>query len=231
MRFLVFWFESKELIRFFFFTAMISILSRKTIYSPANLIRFISTVKRVIPKPSGPAKDEAIPHSIITVVDSVTNTLLPPISLSSFLSGLDRSRYSLLLVDGNHEPVICKVIDKKAEYAKAQAKKVAGKAGVMSLEGGVRVKAVAGPPKEIQLSFAVQSNDLGHKLTKAKDLLAKGNRLTIILAHKKGQDIITKQNRAALIQNIIDQLSSNAKLIKTPIDKGESVMLEFKRLE
>lgn len=193
--------------------------------------RWASTAPRarVIEK-SSLIKDEEIPHRTVVLVDPTSNVLQQPKLLNDILASLDRTKFSLLLVDPNHDPPICKLLDKKAEYAKAQAKKAAKK-DAPSLAPGTPVKAKAGPPREVQVTWGVTEHDLGHKLAKAKQFLDKGSRVTVVIAVKKGSEAIGAQAKSKVIDHVKTALAEHGTLANSPSNKGALTMLEFKRLE
>ena len=200
-----------------------------------RLVRYASAIpKRLAPTPSTQLKDEFIPFKLLQLVDPVTNVLRAPASLSSILASLDRSQFSLLLVDPAHDPPIVKIIDKKAEYTKIQQKKQATKAAAVAVANGTstaKLKAPSGPPREVQLTWGVSAHDLGHKLGKAKELLDKGNRVSVIISNKKGAEVLGAQARAGVIDNVKKAMEGHGLLIKSPENKGAQVILEFKRLD
>lgn len=194
-----------------------------------------SLIKKPVPR-STKLIDELIPHPIITLVDPTTSSLLPPSSLKDILISLDRSRFSILLVDPSHSPPICRIQDKKADYQKAQAKKVTQKnaaAEGASTTAAPPTKNLAGPPKEVQLTWGVAPNDLVHKLKKAKELLGKGNRVTVVLSNKKGSsEKSDPKSRDEVIKGIRDALEGGevgAKLRRPVENKGSQVLMEFGR--
>lgn len=171
--------------------------------------------------------DEAIPHPLITLVDPISSSLTPPTSLADLLIALDRTRFSILLVDPSHDPPICKILDKKAQYAKAQSKKAKDAAPPAA---GTPVKNVAGPPKEVHLTWGVTAHDLSHKLAKAKELLEKGHRVVVVIANKKGADGVDGNKKDEVIQGVQTALEGFGKLRKEPENKGGQVLLEFNQV-
>lgn len=75
---------------------------------------------------------------------------------------------------------ICKLVDKKADFDRQRAAKRKTK------EKGATASPGAGGTKEIQLTWGVSSNDLSHKLSKARSQLLKGSRVAIVITTKKG---------------------------------------------
>jgi translation initiation factor IF-3 len=200
-----------------------------------NLSRRASTAppKKALNK-STQLKDEDIPHRIITLVDPASSSLLPPAALTDILLSLDRTRFSILLVDPAHDPPICKILDKKALYTAAKNKAVAKKLAASTAPSpssptAAPPKAPAGPPKEVHLTWGVTAHDLGHKLAKAKEFLAKGARVTVVLKDKKGAEAVGQQERKEVLEGVERALEGIGKLKKKPENKGGMVMMEFTR--
>ena len=183
---------------------------------------------------SSQIKDELIPHKTITLVDPATNALLPAAQLADILIALDRTRFSILLVDPAHDPPLCKILDKKAAYTKAVEKKEkdsAAAAAAAAAGGPLTGAAAGGPAKEVHITWGVTSHDLSHKLGKAKELLGKGHRLTVVINDKKGVAAVAPRARAEVIKGVENALAEVAKLKKHPTNKGPSVYMEFQAIQ
>lgn len=186
---------------------------------PLLLSRTASNAPKAKPlKQSIALVDEAIPYPTITLVDPSTSSLLPPAQLGDILLQLDRSRFSIVLVDGKKEVPVCRIVDKKAEYEKAASKKAAARAASAEAEGAgdkqPTAKAKAGPPKEVHLSWGVTAHDLSHKLGRARDFLAKGSKVVVVLKDKKGV------SKAA--QEVQQQVRKDIKRLLEESGEGES---------
>jgi len=96
-------------------------------------------------------RDEDIPHKLVVLVDPTTKSLLPPSTLSSLLSALDRTRYSIQLVDPSNDPPICRILDKKEAYQKAKDKKVKD-----AERAATQVANAGGEVKEVHLTWGGQ---------------------------------------------------------------------------
>ncbi|KAK4049006.1 hypothetical protein OIV83_004367 [Microbotryomycetes sp. JL201] len=167
-------------------------------------------------------KDEQIPYQQVVLVDPETSGLMAPASLRSILAALDRTRFSILLVDGQHDPPICKILDKKQQYEQQRAKDKAKKQAA-NAPGATG----SGQAKEVQLTWSTTLHDLGHKLNKAKDMLAKGSRVTVIIKDKKGAERPTQQAKTQLFANVEQTLQDHGQLKKRPEYKGGQCMMEF----
>ncbi|KAM0787427.1 hypothetical protein ACM66B_003509 [Microbotryomycetes sp. NB124-2] len=171
-------------------------------------------------------KDERIPYKQVVLVDPETSSLMQPASLLSILGALDRTRFSILLVDAQHDPPICKILDKKQQYEQQRAKDKAKKQQAASGGSGAGGTGAA-TAKEVQLTWSTTLHDLGHKLNKAKDMLAKGSRVVVIFKDKKGAERPTQQARQDMFRNVEQALQENGQLKKKPEFKGGQCLMEF----
>jgi translation initiation factor IF-3 len=142
--------------------------------------------------------DEEIPARRIQLVDPETDSLQPPERLRDVLSTLDRKGFRVVCVtqppggDWKEEWIpVCKIEDKKAAYeAEKEKKKI--KQQKMAAEG----------TKTLELNWAIDANDLGHRMKRMQDFLAQGKKVEIILARKKGGRRATPDECEELLQKI-----------------------------
>ncbi|KAF8854717.1 hypothetical protein BDZ45DRAFT_627397 [Acephala macrosclerotiorum] len=130
-----------------------------------------------------PRDDEIKSWSVQLVTED--GKLQEPRSTMAILDSLDRKKDSLVVVKEGEPgvPPICKIMNKltmrEAEKARRKAEK----------KGGVTVKTM-------ELNWAIDGNDLGHRLTKLKEFLGKGQRVEVLLASKrkgKGRKATTEE--------------------------------------
>ncbi|CAD0105753.1 unnamed protein product [Aureobasidium uvarum] len=165
---------------------------------------FHSTPLRNVPKtPRVPEKrkhlwDEEIPARRIQLVDPVTDSLQPPTRLRDLLSTIDRKAFRIICVTapptGNWAEEwipVCKLEDKKAAYEAEKEKK--------KLK---QQKTAAEGTKTLELNWAIDANDLGHRMKRMQDFLALGKKVEIILARKKGGRRATPEECEDLLQKI-----------------------------
>ncbi|KAH7912455.1 hypothetical protein BJ138DRAFT_988650, partial [Hygrophoropsis aurantiaca] len=119
-----------------------------------------------------------IPHRYVRVVNSETDKLEPMTSLKSLLDSLDKKVWIVELVSEKPEPVV-KVVDRMESLRKFKEMQRAHRAAVKA----------SSAHKEIQMTWGVDVGDLTHKLSKARAELEKGNRVDIVIAPKKGQQL------------------------------------------
>jgi len=111
-------------------------------------------------------------------------------SVYDILRSIDRKTQSLVTVvpasDGI--PPICKIMDKKSlrDQEKAQRKS----------------KTSAPTVKTVELNWAVDKNDLAHRLKKIKEFLGKGYKVEVVLAGKKKGRKATEEEARDLVKKI-----------------------------
>lgn len=137
-------------------------------------------------------RDDEIEARSVSVVDQ-DGKLHDPRSTTRVLASFDRKTHSLVtVVEGEPGvPPICKIMEKKvlrdAEKAqdKARRKAASGKIG-----------------KTIELNWAIDNNDLGHRLKKMRDFLEKGYKVEVVLAKKRKGKVMGTEECEALIKRV-----------------------------
>ncbi|KAI9750700.1 MAG: hypothetical protein M4579_006348 [Chaenotheca gracillima] len=166
-----------------------------------------------------PPRNEEIQNRMVAVVDN-ENHLKEPQLLREVLAGLDRSTQVLLQVaqTSPDEPPICKIMDKKtlqeSERAKAKPKKPQTST------------------KELEINWAIDQNDLGHRLDRLQQFLEKGMKVEILLANRRRKRKATveeAQNTLKMIRERVEECS--AKESKPPDGKilGEYLLVIEKK--
>lgn len=88
------------------------------------------------------------------------------------------------------QPPVCKIMNRRAMREAEKAKiKAARIGGVTS--------------KTLELNWAIDKGDLGHRLDKMKQFLGKGHKVEIVLAGKRKGKQATPEEAQALIQSIL----------------------------
>ena len=142
--------------------------------------------------------NEEIPARRIQIVDPETDSLQDPVRLRDVLNRLDKNLFRIVCVtqppagDWTEEWIpVCKIEDKKVAYeAEKEKKKV--KQQKMAAEG----------TKTLELNWAIDANDLGHRMKRMQEFLGQGKKVEIILARKKGGRRATPDECEALLQKI-----------------------------
>lgn len=143
------------------------------------------------------------------VVDDVTKSLLPPQLRNDVLSSLDRKTHRLVCVSpppssqsGEEWIPTCKIVSKKEQYHADKAKQAQQKAA--------KKKGSPDSIKTLELNWAIDSNDLGHRLKRAEEFLQEGRKVEIVLAKKKGGRIATTEECEAVLERI-EEVVENVK--------------------
>lgn len=143
----------------------------------------------LIRKKSRPAEvreqkwNEEITARIIQLVNPDTKALEEPVTRYDVLKNLDLKTHRLVQltpddeVDRNGIPV-CKIVSKKEEYAADKRRKEQQKE---SKQAAAKERSI----KTLELNWAIDGNDLAHRLEKVKGFLEEGRRVEIVLATKK----------------------------------------------
>jgi translation initiation factor IF-3 len=86
---------------------------------------------------------------------------------------------------------VCKLEDKKAAYEAEKEKKKLKQA-----------KTAAEGTKTLELNWAIDQNDLGHRMKRMQEFLGQGKKVEIVLARKKGGRRATAEECEELLQKI-----------------------------
>ena len=141
--------------------------------------------------------ERRLPHDDLikswsVIIVNEDGTLGEPRSTYDVLQSINRSVESLIQVSPSEEGAIpiCKIMNKKAmrdaERAKAKAASRGGAVGTKTLE----------------LNWAIDRGDLGHRLEKMKKFLDKGLKVEISLASKRRGKQATEEEAKALLKKI-----------------------------
>lgn len=140
--------------------------------------------------------NEEIRNPQIYIVDTATNELSPLRSREQVLSTLNKDTHRLVQVDEQPGPQdafdqavgsegqkprmypVCKILGKKAMYQQEKNRKSAQKEAK-------KASATASSVKTLELNWAIDGNDLGHRLERMREFLAEGRKVEVVLAAKK----------------------------------------------
>lgn len=121
--------------------------------------------------------NEEITARVIKLVNPATNLLDEPVTRYDVLNSLDLKTHRLVQITKDAVPV-CKIVSKKEEYAADKRRK----------EQQKEIKQAAAKERSIktlELNWAIDGNDLAHRLEKVRDFLEEGRKVEIVLAAKK----------------------------------------------
>lgn len=122
--------------------------------------------------------NEEITARVIQLVNPETNALDDPVTRYDVLNTLDLKTHRLVQVADAKPYPVCKIVSKKEEYAAEKRRK----------EQQKEVKQAAAKERSIktlELNWAIDGNDLAHRLEKVRTFLEEGRRVEIVLAAKK----------------------------------------------
>ncbi|KAK2759663.1 translation initiation factor [Colletotrichum kahawae] len=175
-----------------------------------NLSRHASMVHRYKKRGTGrpdnrenknrPPENDRIRDRNIMVVDE-ENKLAGPYSTAKVLLSLDLEKETLRMVSpapsdpGPDQPAyaVCKIIDIQEERARTR-----------KLEQAKKLQAKANKTKELEINWAIASNDLNHKMRQLRTFLTKGFKVEVLMAKKKGSRVATADEAQALVQAVRD---------------------------
>lgn len=201
----------------------ITMIIRQRSYHPARRRTFTTTSahqkqKQIETESAGPRKprvfitqdavskeyviDEDIPTREVQVKDAETNKLRPPQSLFSILSSIDRDvQVVRALATPPDAPTVVEIITRSSLLDRLKNKEI------LAVENARAVRAKK--PKQIEINWALSSNDLQIKLKQLREFLDKGKRVDVLLASRKRQRKATfeeAQNVVNEIRKTIDEI-------------------------
>ncbi|KAI9742114.1 MAG: hypothetical protein M1834_000504 [Cirrosporium novae-zelandiae] len=145
------------------------------------------------PKNERPPQNNDITATHIHLVDSVGN-LLPPQTRWDVMRSVDTKTHVLMQVsaEGPDGYPVCKIRSKNEIREKQWAMTKAAKA----------VKRHTKSLKQLELNYALDLNDLGHKLNRLETFLNQGRRVEILLASKKKGRTASVEEASLVVKKI-----------------------------
>ena len=114
--------------------------------------------------------------------DPLTNAPRPPRTRYDVLRSIDRTTHRLVQVQAASTELdnlpVCKIVSKKAAYQNTERRKREAKEKK-------RAQAASSSLKTLELNWAIDGNDLRHRLERVAGFLAEGRKVEVILAAKK----------------------------------------------
>ena len=153
------------------------------------------TEDRRFPRASIGQTNEQIALRTVRLVDPITNKPHEPAPLAALLAVMDKDAYKLTLVTLDPEPLV-KLIKSDELYKQKKEEQKKKKAALQAME-----------EKEIQMTWGVDPHDFKVKLKHAKSELAKGHRVNLVFAPRKGQPWLNADGMSVRVQEAVDQLS------------------------
>ncbi|MCJ1372019.1 hypothetical protein MMC20_003240 [Loxospora ochrophaea] len=145
----------------------------------------------------GRPKDEQISSYNIRLVD-LDGTLQDPEPLEDVLSRMNRKSFFLVQVnnpDDRTEIPVCKIIDKYTVRQSEQAK-------------AKPPKTPEARKKQLEFSWTIDQNDLGHRLRRMRTFLEEGRRVEVELKRKKKTQQVGRKEMEALVSKIREGVAS-----------------------
>ena len=185
--------------------------------------------------------DEAIRSRYINLVN--TDGFHPAVALRDVLHTFDRTVYHLVQVapgstdNGPPSPddpaslPTCK-LQSKQELREQQKIKLALK-NKAKTKGGA---GVGGPSKQLEINWAIDANDLRHRLTRMKEFLGQGRKVEVILAPKKAGRRATVEEAQAVVRKVRDAAGECKGVVEAKDPKGKiggvfTIVFEGKLIE
>lgn len=185
--------------------------------------------------------DEAIRSRYINLVNA--DGFHPAVALRDVLHTFDRTVYHLVQVapgstdNGPPSPddpaslPTCK-LQSKQELREQQKVKLALK-NKAKTKGGA---GVGGPSKQLEINWAIDANDLRHRLTRMKEFLGQGRKVEVILAPKKAGRRATVEEAQAVVRKVRDAAGECKGVVEAKDPKGKiegvfTIVFEGKLIE
>lgn len=144
--------------------------------------------------------DEDIPTRQVTVRNNETGKLNPPQTLISLLSTIDRDKLVVrALATPEDGPAVVEITTKSGLTERLKNKEIAA----MESARATRAK----KPKQIEVNWAMSSNDLQMKLRQLREFVDKGKKVEILLASRKRQRKATPEEAAVVVDEIRKTIS------------------------
>lgn len=139
--------------------------------------------------------NEEIIARMIQLVNPETNTLDEPVTRYDVLANLDLKTHRLVQLSEDKPYPVCKIVSKKEEYAAEKRRKEQQKE---IKQAAAKERSV----KTLELNWAIDGNDLAHRLEKVRSFLEEGRRVEIVLAAKKRGRKASKEECQEVLEKI-----------------------------
>lgn len=144
--------------------------------------------------------DEDIQAYQVHVKDPETGKLNPPERLLAVLSTIDRNTQVVrALATSGDGPTVVEIINRATLVERLKNKEIS------ALESARATRAKK--PKQIEVNWALSSNDLQFKLRQLREFVGKGKRVEILLASRKRQRKATPEEAENVVKEIQKAIS------------------------
>ena len=146
--------------------------------------------------------------------------LSEPRRLSAVLASLDLAQSALVLVDGKQDPPICRVVDLAEESEKATLAREREK----QHKADLRKKHL-----DLTISWVITEHDLGHKLGRVPELLARGGSLTLLIWGKSPSVTPSPAERRQIVARLVERITADgvARVDGEPLWQGSRTTIRF----
>ena len=167
----------------------------------------------------GPARNEAIRARTVRIA-APGQPLSEPRALSAVLASLDLGQSALVLVDGKQDPPICRVVD-LAEEAEREEQ---ARERLKQQKADQRKRHL-----DLTISWVITEHDLGHKLGRVPELLARGGSLTLLIWGKSASVTPSPAERRQIVARLVDRITADdvARVDGEPVWQGSRTTIRF----
>ena len=144
-----------------------------------------------------------IPHEVVRVADSESNTLGPPQTLASLLESTKLDKDRVELVTARPEPIV-RVISLKLVRQLRQEENLKARLKLKEQKNSNK------ETKQLQMTWNVDGNDLERKLDQARVSIASGHHVNIVLSKKGGVPLPTRDAMDRKLDEIVAGLKDVA---------------------
>lgn len=165
-----------------------------------------------------PPRDEEIRAMKVHIVRQSDQRLSEPMLLDDVLESRARDEKGRLIeylqevggpdIEGGRYYPVCKMFDKKAEREREIAKRKAGR----------EKKFVE---KQLECSWAMSDNDLGHRLARLKEFLEKGWRVEILFGKKRKGWMAKRTATAEEVASVLSRIRTAVHEVEGAAELGE----------
>ena len=132
------------------------------------------------------------------------------ITLAQAAKLADEAGLDLVLINENSQPPVAKIIDySKYRYEQIKKEKTQKKEQRKNM---IDIK-------EIQLSIAIQENEVAFKLNKAREFIADGDKVKVCINRIRGRKTLLADKGVAVIEQFAERMLDIAD-IETPVTKS-----------
>lgn len=138
------------------------------------------------------------------------NEMVGIITLAQAAKLADEAGLDLVLINENSQPPVAKIIDySKYRYEQIKKEKTQKKEQRKNM---IDIK-------EIQLSIAIQENEVAFKLNKAREFIADGDKVKVCINRIRGRKTLLADKGVAVIEQFAERMLDIAD-IETPVTKS-----------